>query len=56
MPYTPSLTRADVTPKHLFLNRRALIAGAAALAATPAFPSPSGTTKRTQAKPTAVHR
>ncbi|KAF0175863.1 MAG: yedY [Rhodobacteraceae bacterium] len=39
MPYSPSLTRADVTPKRLFLNRRALIAGAAALAATPAFPA-----------------
>lgn len=39
MPYTSSLTRADVTPKHLFLNRRALIAGAAALAASPAFPA-----------------
>ncbi|MFC3182352.1 protein-methionine-sulfoxide reductase catalytic subunit MsrP [Cypionkella sinensis] len=31
-------TRADVTPQHLFLNRRALIAGAAALGlARPAF-------------------
>ena len=31
------LTWADVTPQHLFLNRRAFIAGAAALAAGPAL-------------------
>jgi len=38
MPHAPEYTRADVTPKHLFLNRRALIAGAAALGlARPAF-------------------
>ena len=37
MPHAPEYTRADVTPKHLFLNRRALIAGAAALSlASPA--------------------
>ena len=31
------LTWADVTPQHLFLNRRSFIAGAAALAAGPAL-------------------
>ena len=35
--FKPDYTAADVTPEHLFLNRRQLIAGAAALAAGPAF-------------------
>ena len=33
MRFTPEYTAQDVTPKHLFLNRRQLMAGAAALAA-----------------------
>ncbi|MDB5666541.1 protein-methionine-sulfoxide reductase catalytic subunit MsrP [Cypionkella sp.] len=38
MTYQPEFSRADVTPQHLFLNRRALIAGAAALSiASPAL-------------------
>ncbi|MDZ4311748.1 MAG: protein-methionine-sulfoxide reductase catalytic subunit MsrP [Cypionkella sp.] len=38
MPYRPEYTAADITPQHLFLNRRALIAGAAALSiASPAL-------------------
>lgn len=37
MRFTPEYTAQDVTPKHLFLNRRQLMAGAAALAAGPAF-------------------
>jgi sulfoxide reductase catalytic subunit YedY len=38
MPYRPEYTPADITPQHLFLNRRALIAGAAALSiASPAL-------------------
>lgn len=36
MSFKPEYTAADVTPQHLFLNRRQLIAGAAALAAGPA--------------------
>ncbi|MDZ4392731.1 protein-methionine-sulfoxide reductase catalytic subunit MsrP [Cypionkella sp.] len=38
MPYRPEYTLADVTPPNLFLNRRALIAGATALSiASPAL-------------------
>ena len=37
MSFKPDLTWSDITPKHLFLNRRQLIAGAAALAASPAL-------------------
>ena len=38
MTYQPQFSRTDVTPQHLFLNRRALIAGAAALSmASPAL-------------------
>jgi sulfoxide reductase catalytic subunit YedY len=37
MSFKPDLRWSDVTPKALFLNRRQLIAGAAALAASPAF-------------------
>ena len=38
MSYLPEYTQADITPSHLFLNRRALIAGAAALTlASPAL-------------------
>ncbi len=37
MRFTPEYTAQDVTPKHLFLNRRQLMAGAAVLAAGPAF-------------------
>ncbi|MES2433027.1 MAG: protein-methionine-sulfoxide reductase catalytic subunit MsrP [Pseudomonadota bacterium] len=38
MPYLPEYTPADIAPQHLFLNRRALIAGAAALSiASPAL-------------------
>ena len=41
MSFKPEYTAADVTPRHLFLNRRQLIAGAAALAAGPAFAATS---------------
>ena len=41
MSFKPEYTAADVTPQHLFLNRRQLIAGAAALAAGPAFAATS---------------
>ena len=37
MSFKSEYTAAEVTPEHLFLNRRQLIAGAAALAAGPAF-------------------
>ena len=37
MTFKPDLRWSDVTPQHLFLNRRQIIAGAAALAASPAL-------------------
>ena len=37
MIFKPDLRWSDVTPQHLFLNRRQIIAGAAALAAAPAL-------------------
>jgi len=45
----PEYTRADVTPQHLFLNRRALIAGAAAL--TVASPALAGSPYSTDEAP-----
>lgn len=37
MTFKSDLRWSDVTPQHLFLNRRQIIAGAAALAASPAL-------------------